>query len=192
MAMQIMRNNTVRDRTAIERLDLKTTDTMVEIGAGHGHGLLAIGQQQEIPKRIVCIEISPEFRTKLEKIKSEVSYGDRIEIYSADCKDMPFLEDESVDKIVAQNVVYFLHPLDVYLKEIRRVLKPDGFVAFGGAFGLVPRTGAFVNTEAASVISEMEKAGFRTMKSKVFSKDDKTTPLYIELKGIKTAPASKL
>ena len=43
-----------------------------------------------------------------------------------DCKDLKaiFPNDESVDCILAINVVYFLHPLREYLKEMYRVLKP--------------------------------------------------------------------
>ena len=47
-------------------------------------------------------------------------------IVGKDCKDLLeiFPNDKSVDCILAINVVYFLHPLREYLKEMYRVLKP--------------------------------------------------------------------
>jgi SAM-dependent methyltransferase len=142
---------------------------------------------QGVPARIVCIEISPEFRDKLEQVKQQVPYSDRVEIHGVDCKEMPFLEDSTVDKIFAMNVVYFLDPLDVYLKELHRVLKPHGFVVFGGLFDVVPHEGAFVNFNEASIVAFMEASGFEVTSTNVYAKKESDTgqPLYTELKGIK-------
>jgi SAM-dependent methyltransferase len=191
LAMKIMENggNAIREAVGIQRMQLEATDTFLEIGAGHGFGLRAIGDSSSgNPKRIVCIEISPELRGKLEQVKQQVPYGDRVQIHGVDCKEMPFLEDSTVDKIFAMNVVYFLDPLDVYLKELHRVLKPNGFVVFGGVFDVVPHEGAFVNVNEASIVACMEAAGFEATTTKVYAKkesDPAQQPLYTELKGTK-------
>ena len=49
-------------REAIRRLDLQPSDTFVELGAGHGAGLREIAKLKRPPKRIVCVEISDDFR----------------------------------------------------------------------------------------------------------------------------------
>ena len=186
-AMKLMeKGNEIREVTGIQRLQLTCTDTFVEIGAGHGFGLRAIGEHaQQVPKRIVCIDISPEFQSKLKQAKQELSYGDKVEIYGSDCKEMPFLENSSVDKIFAMNVVYFLDPLPVYLQEFHRVLKPGGSIVFGGVFTVVFQAGAFVNAKEAPIVDSMEAAGFQVTSTPIFLKEGNPEPLYTEIKGIK-------
>mmetsp|Transcript_32880 Transcript_32880/g.46719 ORF Transcript_32880/g.46719 Transcript_32880/m.46719 type:complete len:236 (+) Transcript_32880:112-819(+) len=174
-------SNPPSTREGIQRLGLTSDDTFVELGAGSGAGLKSLGGGEEeeeenvgsdgtadapaapagIPSRIVCVEISQDFRDELEKVKAGLEYQDRVEIYPDDCKAMPFLEDESVDKIFAMNVVYFLDPLEEYLTEIRRVLKPGGVVSFGCKFPALPKdSDVFINVEEEIIVEKMEQAGF--------------------------------
>jgi SAM-dependent methyltransferase len=185
LALKFMEKMNVEcERIGINRMELTPEDVFMEIGAGHGYGLRAIGNGP-IPKRIIWIDISPVFLDKLKQTKLELEYGEKVEIYGADCKEMKFLQDESVDKIFALNVVYFLSPLPVYLQELHRVLKPNGTLVFGGYFGYVPDSGAFINTKAEPIESAMEEAGFDVTTTKVFGQDSQK-PLYIEIKGIKS------
>jgi SAM-dependent methyltransferase len=200
LAMKFMeKNSPSRAALGVRRMDLSSGDDIyVELGAGHGFGLRAIGEPRQektgdgpdsggIPKRIVCFEISPRFLAELGQVKEELPYGDRIELYGQDCRDMSFLQDGTVDKIFALNVVYFLDPLPVYLREMHRVLKPGGVVVFGGYFGYIPNSGAFVNSQPGPILSSMEEAGFTVSSTDVFATDDtdKKEPMYIELKGVK-------
>jgi SAM-dependent methyltransferase len=170
-------------------MELTPEDAFMEIGAGHGYGLREIGNGP-IPKRIICIDISPVFLDKLQQEKSDLHYGEKVEIHGVDCKEMKFLQDESIDKIFALNVVYFLCPLPTYLQELHRVLKPNGTLVFGGYFGYVPASGAFINTKAEPIASAMEEGGFDVTTTKVFGQDSdqEKKPLYIELKGTKRKP----
>ena len=139
-------------------------DVLVELGSGHGHSLKTIATSQTIPKRIVCVEISPLFRKKLDEIKIELpeELRTKIEIRGDDAKDMKcFLEDSSVSKVFAMNVVYFLDPLADYLTELHRVLKKDGILFWGCKFHAVPKdTEEFVNIDEQVVVEAMKKAGF--------------------------------
>merc|ERR1712176_1692052 len=85
-----------------------------------------------------------------------------IEVSGDDAKDMKdFLDNSSVSKIFAMNVVYFLDPLAEYLTELHRVLKKDGVLFFGCKFHVVPKdTKEFVNIDENKIIEAMKKAGF--------------------------------
>lgn len=178
-------SNTPSIREGIRRIDLKESDTFVELGAGHGAGLQAIANGGVTPRRIVCIEISPDFRAVLEKVLEDLDFP--VEIYTNDAKDMSsFLENDSVDKMFAMNVVYFLDPLDVYLEEIHRVLRPGGIVVFGCKFAALPHDSKeFVNIKEDAIVDSMKKAGFEVTSTMVEVDGGKGEKNYTELKGTK-------
>ena len=192
IAMKIMGRFTPPSiREAIRRLDLQPHETFVELGAGHGAGLREIAElSQGPPKRIVCVEISNDFRQELRKTIEELppEISSKIEIHGDDCRTMPYLDDASVDKIFGMNVVYFLDPLPEYLGEMNRVLKPGGKLVWGCKFGNLPRDNNtdFVNVSKSAIADAMEKAEFEevsTTKVAVDGGDPKKD--YIEIKGEK-------
>lgn len=83
------------------------------------------------------------------------------EIRAEDAINMSFLEDDSVDRVFGMNVIYFLDPLDAYLNEIKRVLKPGGKLVWGGKFQ-VGGVGhhAFKNLDLDKCSAAMREAGF--------------------------------
>jgi SAM-dependent methyltransferase len=184
LAMRLMaKANPPSIRQGIRQLGLTSDDVFVELGAGHGWGLQEVAAGDQIPNRIVCVEISPAFRAKVEKVKNELSpdVARRVEIHGEDCKNMPYLEDESVHKIFGMNVVYFLDPLHVYLHEIRRVLKPGGTVTFGCKFAMLPKgTNEFINTNQDAIVDALRTAGFAV----TVSAHDGLGP-WTEIKGTK-------
>lgn len=145
------------------------------------------------PSRIVLVEISDDFRKELTRVVQDeiVLIQDEndktiIEIYGNDCKDMIFLEDSSVDKIFAMNVIYFLDPLADYLKELHRVIKPGGVLVWGCKFKLIPTDSrVFINVDEESILEAMEVAGFKTSSEFVEVSAQKHASNYVEIKGIK-------
>jgi ubiquinone/menaquinone biosynthesis C-methylase UbiE len=178
-------------RKGIERLHIQESDrVIVELGSGHGIGIREIcsitKSTHHGPRpRVVAVEISDRFRAKLQQL--QVALGDgAFELYDADAKNMPFLADNSVDKMFAMNVVYFLDPLAEYLKEIYRVLKPNGAgtVVFGCKFGaLKDAAPPFVNTDSGLIIDAMTAAGFAVSTEAI----ELESPIYsyVEIKGTK-------
>lgn len=170
-------------------------DVVVELGAGHGVGMRQM-YLHHTPKRLVAVEISPAFCQKLETVKAELlqatsnnSSNDRvgtIEIYSDDAKSMPFLEDDTVDKMFAMNVVYFLDPLSDYLREIHRVLKPgSGTVVFGCKFPSVrDAPPPFVNVRPEPIVQALQAAGFDVSCQEV-DVEGSFIYSYTEIKGVK-------
>ncbi|KAL3794416.1 hypothetical protein HJC23_012953 [Cyclotella cryptica] len=193
-------------REGIHRLQLRRNDTFVELGAGNGAGLMTLidmskmqpsddpSASNSVPKRVVLIEISERFRNELSKIIHDLQNANaliapHIEVHSEDCISMPFLEDNSVDKMFGMNVVYFLSPLEDYLREIKRVLKPGGKIVFGCKFGSLPKEGTtneFVNVNRDVICDALKKQGFDVSFSKVLvDGGDNEMKNYIEIVGVK-------
>ena len=87
------------------------------------------------------------------------------------------------------NVVYFLAPLEAYLKEMLRVLKPGGRVIFGTkpAAATFGSPAYFVNSDNSRVVAAMIAAGFFevTVAPDRLATDPPTPSLYIPVTGTK-------
>jgi len=132
----------------VRRLDIRSGETVVELGPGMGFGLRESLRFE--PGRLVGVEISEEFRKAL----SASDMADNIEIRSEDARDLSaFLEEGSVHKLLAVNVIYFLNPLPEYARELHRILHPDGVALFACKFDVI-RTAdksIFVNTDSEAI-----------------------------------------
>ena len=102
----------------VNRMKLKKTDHVLELGVGNG---LAIKEIAKISgNNIIGIEISPEFRRNLLKMKLPKN----IVILENDARDLSNeIPDGSTHKLLAINVTYFLKPFGEYILEFKRILK---------------------------------------------------------------------
>merc|ERR1712117_52148 len=151
-----------------ELLSVDQGSTIVEFGPGHGFALRRILEKR--PERVYGVEISESFRSILQSdpdFRDPISRG-TLHIRSEDAVSLPFLEDGSVDRVLGMNVIYFLNPLDKYLREVYRILKPGGFVVWGckePAKRGDPQV--FVNTDWDKCLEALETVGFNAEKGKV-------------------------
>ncbi|CAB9517360.1 Methyltransferase domain [Seminavis robusta] len=193
-ARKVMRkSNPVSTQVGIQRLDLQPSDVFVELGGGEGAGIKAVfDQPDKVPSMIHLVEISEDFRAELTRVIKEDlpqtdGIGNKIEIHGEDCKQMPYLQDNSVSKMFGMNVVYFLDPLPEYLNEIHRVLKPGGVVVFGCKFKNLPKDdNVFINVEEQPITRSMEAAGFQVGTAFVEVSADNPVWNYLEVKGVKS------
>ena len=71
----------------------------------------------------------------LELNQLKKKFGNKIELFENDAKNLKdIINNNSIDKILLINVIYFLNPLDLYLKEFKRILNEDGIVFIAGKF----------------------------------------------------------
>ena len=109
-----------------EKCNVQPGETVLEIGTGgHGHAMGVLLKTKGL-KQLVGIEISDTLRDEVSKKFSKEVEKNELSLFGTDCRDLSniFPKNDSVDCILAINVVYFLHPLGEYLKEMYRVLKP--------------------------------------------------------------------
>jgi SAM-dependent methyltransferase len=129
-------NRTMLD-AAVEVLDAKVGERIVDVGFGGGYALGRI-LEQVAPARPAGVEIS---RAMIDAGRAR--WGNAVELHLADVTAMPF-EAGSCDGVLSVNTLYFWPDPRAALREIRRVLRPDGRLVLGirrpGVMLLAPMT----------------------------------------------------
>ncbi len=141
----------------VNRMKLKKTDNVLELGVGNG---LAIKEIAKISRNnIIGVEISAEFRRNLLKMKLPKN----IVILENDAKDLSNrVPDGSIDKLLAINVIYFLKPVEQYILEFKRILKKGGIGYLGCKFESIKNFDIEVapNKDERAIISQLSNLGF--------------------------------
>ena len=141
----------------VNRMDLKTTDHVLELGVGNGLAIKEIAKISE--NKIIGIEISAEFRKKLLNKKLPKN----IVILENDAKDLSNeIPDGSIDKLLAINVIYFLKPIEEYILEFKRILKKGGIGYLGCKFESIKNFDIEVapNRDEGAIITQLLNLGF--------------------------------
>ncbi len=168
------------------QVDVKNP-VIVELGPGAGYSLREMISSFQ-PSRLYAIEISEAFRNILTSdndFKASIASG-VLSVHGDDAKDLKdFIPDNSVDVIFAFNVIYFLDPLEDYLNEMKRILKPGGKVYFGVKD--VAKTfdnSVYVNTDWDVCLDQMKAVGLEDVKQGEARLEGPVS--YVPLVGTKT------
>ena len=141
----------------VNRMNLKKTDHVLELGVGNGLAIKEIAKISE--NKIIGIEISAEFRKKLLNKQLPIN----IVILENDAKDLSNeIPDGSIDKLLAINVIYFLKPIEEYILEFKRILKKGGIGYLGCKFESIKNFDIEVapNRDERAIISQLSNLGF--------------------------------
>ena len=141
----------------VNKMKLKKTDYVLELGVGNGLAIKEIAKISGI--NIIGIEISAEFRRNLLKMKLPKN----IVILENDAKDLSNeIPDGSIDKLLAINVIYFLKPIEEYILEFKRILKKGGIGYLGCKFESIKNFDIEVapNRDERAIISQLSNLGF--------------------------------
>jgi len=106
---------------------------ILDVGAAQGRSVLALRQRGH---RAAGVEPSPEAI----EISRELAerYDTPLEIREGGAEQLPF-EDERFDLVIATSVIEHVSDLDRSLREIHRVLRPNGIFWFNAASSMSPR-----------------------------------------------------
>ena len=141
----------------VNRMKLKKTDHVLELGVGNGLAIKEIAKIIGI--NIIGIEISTEFRRNLFKMKLPKN----IVILENDAKDLSNeIPDGSIDKLLAINVIYFLKPIEEYILEFKRILRKGGIGYLGCKFESIKNFDIEVapNRDEGAIITQLLNLGF--------------------------------
>ena len=141
----------------VNRMKLKKTDHVLELGVGNGLAIQEIAKISE--QQIIGVEISKEFRRNLSRMKLRKN----IVILEKDAKDLSNeIPDGSIDKLLAINVIYFLKPIEEYILEFKRILKKGGIGYLGCKFESIKNFDIEVapNRDEREIISQLSNVGF--------------------------------
>ena len=160
----------------VNRMKLKKTDHVLELGVGNG---LAIKEIAKISgNKIIGIEISAEFRKKLRNMK----LSKNIVILENDAKDLSNgIPDGSIDKILAINVIYFLKPIREYILEFKRILNKGGIGYLGCKFESIKNFDMEVapNRNEREIITQLSSVGFKVSSEFVDLGEDRSRYTFI-------------
>jgi ubiquinone/menaquinone biosynthesis C-methylase UbiE len=113
---------------ALGGLDGQSFGDALEIGSGTGYFSLNLVQLGVI-ERLTASDISPGMLKRLAATAD--SLGLDVATVATEAEQLPF-DDESFDLVFGHAVLHHIPDLDRAFAEFRRVLRPDGMVAFAG------------------------------------------------------------
>jgi SAM-dependent methyltransferase len=114
---------------ALGGLDGHRFGDALEIGSGTGYFSLNL-VQLGVVERLTATDISPEMLRRLAATAEALGLRD-ITTVATEAEQLPF-EDESFDLVFGHAVLHHIPDLERAFAEFRRVLRPDGVVAFAG------------------------------------------------------------
>ena len=160
----------------VNRMNLKKTDHVLELGVGNGLAIKEIAKISE--NKIIGIEISAEFRKKL--LNKQLPKN--IVILENDAKDLSNeIPDGSIDKLLAINVIYFLKPIEEYILEFKRILKKGGIGYLGCKFESIKNFDIEVapNRDEGAIITQLLKLGFSASSEFIDLGEDRSRYIFI-------------
>ena len=160
----------------VNRMKLKKTDNVLELGVGNGLAIKEIAKICE--NNIIGLEISAEFRRNLLKMKLPKN----IVILENDAKDLSNeIPNGSIDKLLAINVIYFLKPITEYILEFKIILKKGGIGYLGCKFESIKNFDIEVapNRNEREIITQLSSVGFKVSSEFVDLGEDRSRYTFI-------------
>ena len=95
--------------------------TVLDIASGEGYGTYMLSQQS---KKIIGVDIDKD---AIDHAKIKYENHDNITFIHGSCLDIPVI-DNSIDVVVSFETIEHIYEHEIFLKEIKRVLKKDGIL----------------------------------------------------------------
>lgn len=106
----------------LTRMELKPGMQCLDVGCGNGYAVRAMAERVAPGGQVTGVDVSPEMIRHAQE-DSDLAGNMRFRVSSADA--LPFA-DETFDRVLSVEVIYYLPDPVAALKEWSRVLKPGG------------------------------------------------------------------
>ena len=112
----------------LKAIPLKEDDVVADMGAGTGYYSIAAGTLSPRGK-VYAIEIEKDYLETI-KIKVRDAHLSNVEIISGDVEKLggTKINDHVATVVVVSNILFQVEKKDIFLKEVKRVLRPKGKV----------------------------------------------------------------
>lgn len=124
----LFRLNREGNEWAVGLLDIRQADHVLEIGFGPGFAVQKIASLV-LQGFVAGVDFSEVMLAQASRRNAAAIAGGQVDLRLGEASRLPF-PDNRFDKAFAGNVMYFWEDPLVELKELRRVLKPGGRLAF--------------------------------------------------------------
>ena len=166
-----LRKKTLPAHKTLKEVGLKEGMNFADIGCGNGYFTFPASGITGPKGRVFALDISPEM---LEEINTRVKEENKtnIEVINTEENNLKITK-ESVDLAFSCNVVHEAKDLDLFLKEVERILRPGGRIAIidwekkDSDLG-PPREHRL---DKSIIINELKNIGFKYIKAKNLNKD---------------------
>ena len=116
-------------RWGVSHFEIKEDDRILDIGCGGGKNIQRFAEQISDNGRVVGIDYSEvSVEKSIELNRKSIEKGN-VNVLQASVSDMPFY-DETFDIVTGFETIYFWPDFISDLREVNRVLKPNGLVFF--------------------------------------------------------------
>lgn len=112
----------------LEKLSACSGETILEIGFGTGHCLLALARAVGEAGRVIGLDISDEMLSISRARLAQKGLTARVDLHLGDAASMAFVESQSVDGVFMSFTLELFDTPEIprVLAECKRVLKPNG------------------------------------------------------------------
>lgn len=149
-----------------KRWELSNIQTLLDVGYGQGHWTRLIASFLKKGSVVTAVDSDPKWsrgNTRLSELFTENEIG--LEIKEADAKSLPFADD-SFDAVTCQTLlIHIQNPLEA-LREMKRVLKPNGILICAEPNNLVASILKDSLTASDNIEDIIERFSFGLIKEK--------------------------
>ena len=114
-------------KNILKEVKIEPRFCVLDYGCGPGSYSVVVAELVGTEGKVYALDIHPLAVKRVQKVASKKGLTN-IETILSSCK--TGLEDKSVDIVLLYDVLHELEEPDVVLKEINRVLKPEGILSF--------------------------------------------------------------
>jgi ubiquinone/menaquinone biosynthesis C-methylase UbiE len=118
--------NFLNPEDALKQFGIYGAQDVADIGSGAGHFALAAAKRLN-GGRLFAIDIQKDMLSRLSSVAHDLGITNIHTLWgdAAHYKGIP-LADASLDRVIVVNILHSAEDRDVFAKEIRRLLKPEG------------------------------------------------------------------